>query len=179
MLLYKWPREAHYLEGQDGKQGRGRAEKGHDRSKAGAKQGRQQQRRGGGDPSQAKPRREGGREGGGGRAADERAGGRPAADGRADGGRTADGGRREAEGGRADGRKAGAQGHDQCPTSKGQGWGARSPQRVPRSPQHECATLRPRYRTPRGETPTQGERPRSTSTATAGSNPNLEPHNGT
>ena len=32
MLLYKWPREAHNPEGQEGKQGRGRAEEGHDTS---------------------------------------------------------------------------------------------------------------------------------------------------
>ena len=85
MLLYKWPKEAHYLEGQEGKQGRGRAEKGHDTSRAGAKQGRQQQRRGGGDPSQTKP-----------------TGGKAGA-----GGRGADGGRRAAGGGRTDGRTGG------------------------------------------------------------------------
>ena len=82
MLLYKWPREAHNLEGQEGKQGRGRAEEGHDKSRAGAEQGRQQQRRGGGDPSQTKP-----------------TGGKAGA-----GGRGADGGRRATGGGRTDGR---------------------------------------------------------------------------
>ena len=35
----KWPREAHNLEGQEGKQGRGRAEEGHDTSRAGQSEG--------------------------------------------------------------------------------------------------------------------------------------------
>ena len=82
MLLYKWPREAHYLEGQEGKQGRGRAEEGHDTSRQGkAREAAAEERRRRPEPDQTQ-RGEGGSRRTGGGTAD---GGQQTADGRTDG----------------------------------------------------------------------------------------------